>query len=151
MYYALTIRGDLITGVHSSTTPFTPDQFERNPKLANDIVMPFEKGEYKAGHSMREYDGGKLLPLIDRIKAGLANIPPGHELIDGELIRQDAPAEELPPGIKKRLEMADARIAALEAEIEKIVPFMTGLGQGVLDFNRIEEPKTYKTTKEGVG
>ena len=63
--------------------------------------------------------------------AGLANIPPGHELIDGELIRQDAPAEELPPGIKKRLEMAEARIAALEAEIE--------------------EPKTSKTTKEGVG
>ena len=41
----------------------------------NDIVMPFEKGEYKAGHSMREYDGGKLLPLIDRINGGACEHP----------------------------------------------------------------------------
>ena len=117
MYYALTLRGDIITGVHSSTNPFTQDQFKRNPKLANDTVVPFEYGEYKAGHDLREYMDGKLRPLVDRISDGLASIPNGHEMIDGQLVNLAAPIENQPQSIRQRIEDAYARIAALEDEI----------------------------------
>ena len=133
MYYALTLRGDLITGVHSSTEPFTPDQFERNPKLAGDVVMPFEKGEYKAGHDVREYQNGKLRPLVDRILDGFASIPVGHELIDGQLIKTEAPIESQPQSIRQKIEDADARIASLEDEIIKMRSFVSALSQDLTD------------------
>lgn len=131
MYYALTIRGELITGVHSSTEPFTPDQFERNPKLANDVVVPFESGEYKTGRGIREYENGNLRPLVDRILDGLASIPNGYEMIDGQLVKIDAPIEAQPQSIRQRIEDADARIAALEAEIASMRSSVSVLSQDI--------------------
>ena len=129
MYYALTIRDDVITGVHSSTAPFKKDHFGLNPKFANDKIVLFESGEYKSGHNIREYDGGKLLPLVDRIKAGFANIPIGYELIDEELVKSNVPVEEQSPGIRQRLEESDARIAALEEEIARMKLSVSVLSQ----------------------
>ena len=131
IYTALTIRGDLITGVHSSTMPFTPDQFERNPKLANDIVVPFESGEYRAGHDLREYMNGKLRPLADRISDGLTSIPSGYEVIDGQLVKIDAPIEDQPQSIHQRIEDADARISALEDEIARMRSSVSVLSQNI--------------------
>ena len=131
MYYALTLRGDIITGVHSGTRPFVPDQFERNPKLSNDVVIPFESGEYKTGRDIREYVGGKLRPLADRILNGLASVPSGYEMIDGQLVKIDAPIEEQPQSIRQRIEDADARIAALEDEIARMRSSVSVLSQDI--------------------
>lgn len=133
MYYALTIRGNLITGVHTSAQPFKNDQFKHNPKLASDEVVPFDSGEYATGHDVREYVGGVLLPIVDRIKAGFADVPPGHELIDGELVKLDASIEIQPPSIRQRIEDADARIAALEEEIAKMRSSVSVLSQDLTD------------------
>ena len=131
MYYALTLRGDIITGVHSSTSPFIQDQFKRNPKLANDIVVPFESGEYKAGHDLREYMNGKLRPLADRISDGLTSIPGGYEVIDEQLVKIDAPIEDQPQSIRQRIEDADARIATLEDEIARMRSSVSVLSQNI--------------------
>lgn len=148
LYFAITVNQEgFVTGMHACSSSMEQGFFAKNEEFSGDTVIPVD--EMKTGilglplAALNEDYTPK--PLKWRIENGYTLCPPGHELIDGELIRQDAPAEELPPGIKKRLEMAEARIAALEAEIENIVPVMTGLGQGVLDFDRT------KTTKEGVG
>lgn len=132
MHYALTIRDDIITGVHSSTAPFKNGHFSLNPRLANDKVVLFESGDYKSGHNIREYAEGKLLPLVDRIKAGFANIPIGYELIDEELVKSNTPVEEQPPGIMERLEESDARIAALEEEIARMKSSVSALSQDLI-------------------
>lgn len=120
IYYALTIRDNIITGVHSSTKPMKQGHFERNPKLADDIVVPYECGEYASGHDIREYENGKLRPLVDRILDGLASVPNGYEMVDNQLIKVDAPIAEQPQSIRQRIEDADARIAALESEIARM-------------------------------
>lgn len=137
MYYALTLRGDLITGVHSSAIPFAPDQFERNPKLANDVVVPFESGEYKTGRDIREYENGNLRPLVDRILDGLASVPNGYEVIDGQLVKIDAPIEKQPQSIRQRIEDADARIAALEAEIASMRSSVSVLSQDIASIESV--------------
>ena len=120
MYYALTIRDNIITGVHSSTKLMKQGHFERNLKLADDLVVPYEYGEYVSGRDIREYVGGRLRPLADRILDGLVDVPNGYEMIDGQLVKIDAPIEEHPQSIRQRIEDADARIAALEDEIARM-------------------------------
>lgn len=131
IYCALTIRDNIITGVHSSTKPMKQGHFERNPKLADDLVVPYECGEYVSGHDIREYENGKLRPLVDRILDGLASVPNGYEVIDGQLVKIDAPIEEQPQSIRQRIEGADARIAALEDEIAKMRSSVSVLSQDI--------------------
>ena len=131
MYYALTIRDNIITGVHSSTNPMKQGHFERNPKLADDLVVPYEYGEYVSGRDIREYVDGNLRPLVDRILDGLASVPNGYEMIDNQLIKVDAPIEEQPQSIRQRIEDADARIAALEDEIARMRSSVSVLSQNI--------------------
>ena len=122
MYYAITIKDGIITGVHESEKPITDKTFALNPKLAGQKVMPFTSGGYREGHALAEYTDGKLRPLMDRIAEGLAEIPEGFELIDGELVKRDVPAEEAPPKLLDLLSAAASKIAALEAELVLLKP-----------------------------
>lgn len=125
IYYAITVNAqDIVTGVHECLTPFSAKHFERSPDFASDriIDIPNDITGIVGLPLAALNEDYTPKPIVWLIENGYAECPAGFELIDGELIRQDAPAEELPPGIKKRLEIADARISALEAEIEKIMP-----------------------------
>ena len=122
MYYALTIKDSIITGVHESESPITDKTFENNPNLAGQEVMSFKNAEYSEGHKLAEYTDGVLRPLIDRINEGLTDIPEGFELIDGELVNLDVPIEDAPPKILDILSASDAKIAALETELAALKP-----------------------------
>ena len=122
MYYAITIKNGVITGVHESEKPITDKTFALNPELAGQEVVPFKDGEYQEGHWLAEYTDGKLRQLIDRINEGLTDIPEGFELIDGELIKRDVPVEEAPPKLLDLLTAAAGKIAALEAELALLKP-----------------------------
>ena len=50
IYYGMTIKEGIITGVHESGLPFTSDTFKHSIEYASDEVHPLEdKKEYKAG------------------------------------------------------------------------------------------------------
>ena len=136
MYYALTIKDGIITGVHESEKPITDKTFALNPKLAGQEVMLFTSGEYREGHALSEYTDGKLRPLVDRINEGMSEIPEGFELIDGELIKRDVLVEEAPLKLLDVLSASDAKIAALEAELAALKPIM----QQLIDSQKATEP-----------
>ena len=136
MYYALTIKDGIITGVHESEKPITDKTFANNPELSWQEVMPFKDGEYREGHSLAEYTDGKLRPLLDRITDGLAEKPQGFEIIDNELVKMDVPVEEASPKILDILSASDAKIAALEAELAALKPIM----QQLIDSQKATKP-----------
>jgi hypothetical protein len=117
MYHALTIKENIITGVHESEMPITDKTFAKNPELTGQEVLPFTSGEYREGHALAEYTDGKLRPLVDRISEGLANIPEGFELIDGELVKTDVPVEEAPPKLIDRIRALETELAALKPKV----------------------------------
>lgn len=127
IYNALTIKDNIITGVHTATKPIEQGHFERSPKYADDTVVSFESGEYTQGHSMDEYADGILRPIVDRIADGLAAVPDGFELIDGELIKRDVPVEDAPPKLVDMLTAANAEIAALKLKLTALEPTITKL------------------------
>lgn len=120
MNYALTLRGTTITGVHESTRPFTGDTFEQNPSLAGDAVIQIENpAEFEPGADIREYEeNGALRPLVDRILEGFRSIPPGYELINGELLRTQVSETEAPPTLLQRI---DGLHAALDSIRESLL------------------------------
>lgn len=120
MNYALTVRGTTITGVHEGIRPFTQDTFAKNPRLAGDEVRLIEDpAEYAPGTDLREYDAnGMLRPLVDRILEGYAQVPPGYELIEGELVRTQEAEAEAPPTLLQRI---DNLHAALENVRESLM------------------------------
>ena len=133
IYNALTIKDNIITGVHASTKPIEQGHFERSPKYADDTVVPFEKGEYAQGHHLDEYADGILRPLVDRIADGLARVPDGFELIDGESIKRDVPVEDAPPKLLDMLTAANAEITALKLKLTELEPTITTLTRDVAD------------------
>ena len=134
MYYALTVNAyQIITGVHESVAPILTDTFAANPELADDTVVPFESGEYAQGYHLDEYADGVLRPLVDRIADGLAAVPDGFELIDGELIKRDVPVEDAPPKLLDMLTAANAEITALKLKLAELEPTITTLTRDVSD------------------
>lgn len=91
LYYALTIKDGFVTGVHESGTPFTSQTFANSPEYAGQEVRQLEeKFEYETGQPLASYnEDGTLRPLIDRINEGLAEVPDGHAIIDGELVAEE--------------------------------------------------------------
>ena len=123
MYYALTIKSGIITGVHESEKPIADKTFGNNPELAGQEVIPLkDTAEYQSGRRLTEYNDGILRPLLDRIVEGLADIPEGFELIDNELVKRDVPVEDAPPKLLDMLSAAAGKIAALEAELAALKP-----------------------------
>ena len=134
MYYALTIKGGIITGVHESEKPIADKTFALNPKLAGQEVIPLkDTAEYQSGRRLTEYNDGILRPLLDRIAEGLADIPEGFELIDDELVKRDVPIEEAPPKLLDLLSAAAGKIAALEGELALLKPTVSTLVKDVAE------------------
>lgn len=119
IYYAITIKDNVITGVHESALPIGAETFAGNPWLREHEVRAIESGtDYQAGRHLAEYAGGKLRPLTERIKEGLAEVPPNHELIGGELVKTDAPPdEEKNPGVARMIQNMADEIFTLKEEI----------------------------------
>ena len=107
LYHAITINNDgIITGMHESKEPITALQFYNNPWLHGDIVRGVSAvSEYTEGVHIDCYDeAGKYKGHVWAIQNGYAAMPPGYEIIDGELI-ESAPPEGTPlnPSLEERL------------------------------------------------
>ena len=107
MHYAITITLDgLITDRHESFSPINEETFANNSFYAGQQLLSISaEAEYAGGHYLDEYtQEGLLLPLIIRITMGRAEVPPGYELIGGELVETNVPEEEAPPTLKAKLD-----------------------------------------------
>ena len=105
MYYALTVDGNLITGVHESLEEITQGHFAANPELASHLIIPLDNpGEYSAGFDIRCFnEDGTLKPLVWRIENGYTEIPHGYELVDGELVASNVPEAVAPITLVERV------------------------------------------------
>ena len=107
MYYALTINTDqIITGVHESAIPILTDTFSANPELADDTVVTIPApAEYQMYTHILCYDeDGALKDPVWCIENGYMELPPNKEIINGELVDKEIPAEEQPQTLKEYLD-----------------------------------------------
>jgi hypothetical protein len=107
MYYALTINTDhIITGVHESMHLIAADAFSANPDLSEDTVVVIESpAEFDSFVDVRCYnEDGTRKPLVWCIENGFMPMPPNKEIINGELVDKDVPAEEQPKTLKEDLD-----------------------------------------------
>ena len=105
MYYALTVDGSVITGVHESLEEITQGHFAANPELASHLIIPLDDpGEYSAGFDIRCFnEDGTLKSLVWRIENGYMEIPHGYEIVDGELVASNVPEAEAPVTLVERV------------------------------------------------
>ena len=99
MNYALTIKNNIITGVHESLTEFTAKTFADSPDFVGQNVVPLkDKAEYQERTDIRCFDKkGKLKSQVWRIEQGYETLPGGAEIIDGVLVTKEITVEEAPP------------------------------------------------------
>lgn len=130
MNYALTVKDNIITGVHHSQMLFGPYTFEANPRLAShQIVIVKEPGQYQRGMDIRCYEAdGMLKDAVWCIQSGFMALPPGTEIIDGKLVDLEVPEQEAEPsvveiilglrneiaGLKEAVAANTAKIASVE-------------------------------------
>lgn len=148
LYFAITVNQDgVVTGMHTCSNPMEQGFFAGSEEFSGDTVIPVD--EMKTGilglplAALNEDYTPK--PLVDRILDGFASVPAGHELIDGQLIKTEAPIEAQPQSIRQRIEDAGARIAALEEELKKLKPTITTLALDVVGLKQIEKPTSVKS------
>ena len=103
MYYALTIRNGIITGVHESTIPIEIDTFAHNKELSGDEVVTISSPVmYQANtHILIYNEDGTRKPDLWCIENGYMELPPNKEIINGELVDKEIPAEEQPQTLKE--------------------------------------------------
>lgn len=134
MNYALTIKDNIITGVHESLSEFTAKTFANSPGYSEHtiILLDDDKGKYQQGVDLRCYDEtGKQKDIVWCIENGYMELPPNTEIINGELVDKEVPAEEQPQTLKQYLE---EQFGAVRQETEKatsaLKPLMTELVKG---------------------
>ena len=122
MYYAITVTADgFITDRHESMRVITADMFvESEYYVGQEVAEIAPEDEYQGGHWLDEYVGGKLLPLVDRIIMGRAEVPPGYEMIDGELVAVEKPVEEQPESVRAKISRIDGR-AEMEMKASRVM------------------------------
>lgn len=115
LYHALSIKDNIITGVFDSDKPITEDVLSGNPAFSgHEIIQIKDKSEYQTGQSILAYTpNGTLRPLIDRVQDGLAEVPSGYELIDGELVAIQVTEVDAPVSLMERLIAAEAKTRLL--------------------------------------
>lgn len=93
MHYAITIKDGIITDLHTCGVPFTLANLDARVYMGQTFQTVPGPGEIRAGQPVAAYTPDWMLrPLIDRIKDGLADVPAGYELVNGELVAT-APTE----------------------------------------------------------
>ena len=105
MYYALTVDGSVITGVHESLEEITQGHFAAHPGLVSHQIIPLDDpAEYTTGMDIRCFnEDGTLKPLVWRIGNGYTEVPHGYELVDGELVASNVPEAEAPVTLVERV------------------------------------------------
>ena len=105
MYYALTIRNGIITGVHESAISIAVDTFARNKEFSDDTVVNISSpAMYQADtHILIYNEDGTRKPDLWCIENGYMELPPNKEIINGELVDKEIPAEEQPQTLKEYL------------------------------------------------
>lgn len=126
MYYAMTIKNSLITGVHESMTPITATTFAKNPAMAdNEVIALEEPMEYASGMDIRAYnEDGTLKPPVWCIENDYMELPTGYEIIDGELVKTNVPEVEAPATLMDRIAKSDARMTTVEEVLDLIAEVM---------------------------
>lgn len=127
MYYALTINADqIITGVHESGTPILTDTFSENPELADDTVVTIPTpADYQTyTHILCYEEDGTLKDLVWCIENGYMELPPNKEIINGELVDKEIPAEEQPQTLKQYLEEQFGAVRQETAPTQKAATVM---------------------------
>ena len=115
MYYALTIRNGIITGVHESTISIAVDTFARNKEFSGDTVVNISSpAMYQADtHILIYNEDGTRKPDLWCIENGYMDLPPNKEIINGELVDKEIPAEKQPQTLKEYL---DAQFSSVRQE-----------------------------------
>lgn len=127
MHYALTINADqIITGVHESIAPILTDAFAANPELADDTVVSIPSpAEYQIyTHILCYEEDGTLKDLVWCIENGFMPMPPNKEIINGELVDKEVPAEEQPQTLKEYLDEQFSSIRQETAPAQKAATVM---------------------------
>ena len=127
MYYALTVNADqIITGVHESATPILTDTFAENPELADDTVVTIPTpADYQTYTHILCYDeDGTRKPDLWCIENGYMELPPNKEIINGELVDKEIPAEEQPQTLKQYLEEQFGAVRQETAPTQKAATVM---------------------------
>ena len=145
MYYALTVNKDhMITGVHESLSVISTKTFASNSYIKDDEVIVVDSpAEFESDVDIRCYsEDGSLKPLLWRIENGYAPLPFDKEIINGELVDKEVPAEEQPKSLKEYLDEQfacvrkessdgiDAMKAESVAKVQSMKPLMTELVKG---------------------
>ena len=117
MNYALTIKDNIITGVHESLSEFTANTFANSPEFVGQKITPLtDKAEYQERTDIRCFDKkGKLKPQVWRIEQGYEKLPGGAEIIDGVLVTKEIRIEEAPPTLMDEIRQLRAQLAKLDA------------------------------------
>ena len=122
MNYALTVKDNIITGVHESLSEFTDKTFANSPGFAGQKVTPLvDKSEYREQIDIRCFDKkGKLMPQVWRIEQGYEKLPDGAEIIDGVLVDKETTVEEAPPTLMDEIRGLRAQLAVMETKTAKL-------------------------------
>ena len=127
MYYALTVNADqIITGVHESGTPITTNTFSANAELSEDTVVSIPSpAEYQIyTHILCYEEDGTLKDLVWCIENGYMELPPDKEIINGELVDKEIPAEEQPQILKEYLDEQFGTVRQETAPTQKAATVM---------------------------
>lgn len=123
MYYAISHKNGIITGVQFSLLPITPDTFASNTDMQGQELIPVDQPvPVVDGTHLNEYnDDWTLKPLVWRIKNGYIELPPGYELIDGELVPTQVSEEDAPPRLLERVIAAESKADIAKAKADAAV------------------------------
>ena len=132
MHYALTINKDqIITGVHESLLPIERNAFASNQHLSSDSLVSIAgPAEYRTGdHILCFNEDGTRRPDLWCIQNGYMELPPNKEIINGELIDKQMPAEDQPQTLKEYLEQqftyvrqeSDERMISLKPLVTQLI------------------------------
>jgi len=117
MHYALTMDGNIITGVHESLDMIAQGHFAANPDLASHQIIPLDDpAEYSIGMDIRCFnEDGILKPIVWLIDNGYMDIPNGYEIVEGELVESNVPESKAPVTLVERV-LEAAQIASTLTE-----------------------------------
>lgn len=147
MYYALTLKNNIITGVHGSLSVIEQGHFALNPEFANDTVIPISgEFDYVIGMDIRCYnEDGIMKSEVWCIEQGYLPLPPNKEIINGELVDIMLPPEQQPITIA---EFISAEIAAIKDEQSRVVTELQRDQNLALDLIRTNEETTIAQVRE---
>lgn len=155
MYYALTIKDNIITGVHESMTQFTKNTFQNNPELKEHKVKVIDDlKDYQFGVDIRCYKtNGEQKPLLWCIEQSYLPLPDNMEIINGELINKQITPEEAPPTLMEELRQLRAEVAELKIKTKPLDSLLVDVAEMKQKAKKeeiiVEEPIEISPIKKG--